>query len=254
MPPDLATGSIGQPMIDWNDIESVFLDLDGTLLDLRFDNHFWVEFIPEHYAQHHQLAPGKARADVLARMKELRGTLDWYCTDFWSRELNLDIIAFINWNEDAIVAAFVSKEDGGFAEAWTARVERWGLAHANGSAYRPATDIVMATDQTLEWLTAEGLTPAHTLTQMNTIGSIFGDFNGDGTLDIIGHSIQNRGEAAGLAGDGQGGFTPTDTQLNLQYGEQVRDLDQDGLDDVYRWLWAGGNNYDLDILRNTSVD
>ncbi|MBR42550.1 MAG: haloacid dehalogenase, partial [Acidiferrobacter sp.] len=26
-------------MIDWNQIESVFLDLDGTLLDLRFDNH-----------------------------------------------------------------------------------------------------------------------------------------------------------------------------------------------------------------------
>ena len=90
---DLAADSIGQPMIDWNEIESVFLDLDGTLLDLRFDNHFWVEFIPEHYAQHNQLAPEKARADVLARMKELRGTLDWYCTDFWSRELNLDIIA-----------------------------------------------------------------------------------------------------------------------------------------------------------------
>ncbi|MCH1523277.1 MAG: GMP/IMP nucleotidase [Arenicellales bacterium] len=80
-------------MIDWNHIESVFLDLDGTLLDLRFDNHFWVEFIPEHYAQHHQLAPEKARAEVLARMKQLRGTLDWYCTDFWSRELKLDIIA-----------------------------------------------------------------------------------------------------------------------------------------------------------------
>ena len=80
-------------MVDWNHIKSVFLDLDGTLLDLRFDNHFWVEFIPEHYAQHHQLAPGKARAEVFARMKQLRGTLDWYCTDFWSRELKLDIIA-----------------------------------------------------------------------------------------------------------------------------------------------------------------
>ena len=80
-------------MINWNHIESVFLDLDGTLLDLRFDNHFWVEFIPEHYAQHHQLASEKARAEVLAQMKQLRGTLDWYCTDFWSRELNLDIIA-----------------------------------------------------------------------------------------------------------------------------------------------------------------
>ena len=80
-------------MVDWNHIESVLLDLDGTLLDLRFDNHFWVEFIPEHYAQHHQLALEKARAEVFARMKQLRGTLDWYCTDFWSRELKLDIIA-----------------------------------------------------------------------------------------------------------------------------------------------------------------
>ena len=80
-------------MIDWNQIESVFLDLDGTLLDLRFDNHFWVEFIPDHYAQHHGLVPKTARERVLARMKELRGTLDWYCTDFWSRELDLDIIA-----------------------------------------------------------------------------------------------------------------------------------------------------------------
>jgi len=80
-------------MIDWNQIESVFLDLDGTLLDLRFDNHFWVEFIPDHYAQHHGLVPQTAREGILARMKELHGTLDWYCTDFWSRELQLDIIA-----------------------------------------------------------------------------------------------------------------------------------------------------------------
>ncbi|HCK75668.1 MAG TPA: haloacid dehalogenase, partial [Gammaproteobacteria bacterium] len=69
-------------MVDWNHIESIFLDLDGTLLDLRFDNYFWVEFIPEHYAQHNQLVPEKARAEILARMRALRGTLDWYCTDF----------------------------------------------------------------------------------------------------------------------------------------------------------------------------
>mgnify|MGYP002053922159 CR=1 FL=1 len=43
-------------MVDWNHIESVFLDLDGTLLDLHFDNHFWVEFVPEHFAQDHRLA------------------------------------------------------------------------------------------------------------------------------------------------------------------------------------------------------
>ena len=89
-------------MIDWNQIESVFLDLDGTLLDLRFDNHFWVEFIPDHYAQHHGLVPNTAREGVLARMKELRGTLDWYCTDFWSRELDLDIIALKDTKRELI--------------------------------------------------------------------------------------------------------------------------------------------------------
>ena len=35
-------------------------------------------------------------------MKELRGTLDWYCTDFWSRELDLDIIALKDTKRELI--------------------------------------------------------------------------------------------------------------------------------------------------------
>ena len=34
-------------MIDWREIDTVLLDMDGTLLDLHFDSHFWLEHLPK---------------------------------------------------------------------------------------------------------------------------------------------------------------------------------------------------------------
>jgi HAD superfamily hydrolase (TIGR01509 family) len=75
----------------WEAIDTVLLDMDGTLLDLRFDNYFWMEFLPERYAQRHGLTPEQARAVLRSMLLAKQGTLDWYCTDFWTRELSLDI-------------------------------------------------------------------------------------------------------------------------------------------------------------------
>lgn len=80
-------------MIDWRTIDTVLLDMDGTLLDLHFDNHFWQHHLPRRYAEHHGLDPVQAMADLYQRFDDWRGTLEWYCTDFWSRELQLDIVA-----------------------------------------------------------------------------------------------------------------------------------------------------------------
>ena len=38
-------------MVPWHEIDTVFLDMDGTLLDLHFDNHFWREHVPLRYAE-----------------------------------------------------------------------------------------------------------------------------------------------------------------------------------------------------------
>ena len=78
-------------MLDWADIRSVFLDMDGTLLDLYYDNHFWREHVPRRYAERHGMDPDTAKERLFPRMRELEGTMDWYCVEFWSRELGLDI-------------------------------------------------------------------------------------------------------------------------------------------------------------------
>lgn len=77
--------------IKWENIETVLLDMDGTLLDLHFDNHFWLTHVPLCYAEKHGLSHDEAHQHLMCRYSEARGRLDWYCVDFWTRELSLDI-------------------------------------------------------------------------------------------------------------------------------------------------------------------
>ena len=77
--------------LPWHQIDTVLLDMDGTLLDLHFDNHFWLKHLPQRYAEHHGLSLALAEAELLPLFRQHAGTLNWYCTDFWSRELNLSI-------------------------------------------------------------------------------------------------------------------------------------------------------------------
>ncbi len=78
-------------MLDWKDIDTVLLDMDGTVLDLHFDNYFWEEFVPARYGELHGLAADEAARLLRARYENVKGTLDWYCLDFWSNSLALDI-------------------------------------------------------------------------------------------------------------------------------------------------------------------
>lgn len=87
---------------DWDQYDTVLLDMDGTLLDLRFDNFFWQELIPARYAALHNLPHEEAVAVLEPRFAAARGTLEWYCLDHWSRELGLDVAALKREAEDHI--------------------------------------------------------------------------------------------------------------------------------------------------------
>ena len=78
-------------MLAWRDIQTVFLDMDGTLLDLHFDNYFWLKHVPIRYAEHRSLTLEAAHHELMQRYNSVAGTMQWYCVDYWSRELNLDI-------------------------------------------------------------------------------------------------------------------------------------------------------------------
>lgn len=74
-------------------IDTLMLDMDGTLLDLAFDNYMWKELIPAEYARHHGLPPAVARGQLYAHYDRLLGHLDWYCLDHWSEALRIDVLA-----------------------------------------------------------------------------------------------------------------------------------------------------------------
>ena len=78
-------------MIDWKKIDTVLLDMDGTLLDLNFDNHFWKEFVPLKFAQRNNISINLAKQQLEPQFKSMEGTLEWYCLDYWSDALELDI-------------------------------------------------------------------------------------------------------------------------------------------------------------------
>ena len=79
-------------MFNWEKINVVLLDMDGTLLDLHFDNFFWLNHIPEKYAKAHNISLAKAQEYLHIETNKVSGEIEWYCLDYWTEKLNLPIV------------------------------------------------------------------------------------------------------------------------------------------------------------------
>jgi 5'-nucleotidase len=88
--------------VRWDDIDTVLVDMDGTLLDLAFDNYFWLELVPARYAAQEGLDIDAARSEIAGRYAQVIGSLSWYCLDHWSAELGLDIPA-LKWSHRHLI-------------------------------------------------------------------------------------------------------------------------------------------------------
>ncbi|MFX0092582.1 MAG: HAD family hydrolase, partial [Candidatus Hodarchaeota archaeon] len=75
----------------WSEIEYVLIDMDGTLLDLYFDDYFWEEFVPKKYAEKYNLSIIEAKKNLFAKYKAEEGTLNWTDVDYWSKTFDLDL-------------------------------------------------------------------------------------------------------------------------------------------------------------------
>lgn len=78
-------------VVDWSRVDTALIDMDGTLLDLRYDNAFWFDDLPERLARRHAIGVDDARALVQSHARRLLGSLAFYCLDHWSELLGLDV-------------------------------------------------------------------------------------------------------------------------------------------------------------------
>lgn len=73
-------------------IETLMLDMDGTLLDLAYDNYMWLEHIPRRYAIENDMPHDDAKQLLADKFALAQGDLRWYCLDHWSEHLGIDVV------------------------------------------------------------------------------------------------------------------------------------------------------------------
>ena len=89
-------------MINWSEIKTVLLDMDGTLLDLNFDNYFWIDYLPMRYAEINGLDFAQVKVEFAKKAASIHGSLEWYSTQYWSDELGLDVMELKHEIKDRI--------------------------------------------------------------------------------------------------------------------------------------------------------
>ena len=77
----------------WKAIETFFLDMDGTLLDLAFDNFFWHEHLPKIYAKSKGISFVTAKSEFEQMYKRKENTIQWYSLKHWSDVLQIDLLS-----------------------------------------------------------------------------------------------------------------------------------------------------------------
>ena len=77
--------------INWNKINNILLDMDGTILDLSFDDYIWNRKVPENLAKVKNLKLHEAQLMLNQKMIAVRSTLDWYSFKYWKKNLGIDI-------------------------------------------------------------------------------------------------------------------------------------------------------------------
>lgn len=77
--------------LDWNHIETVLLDMDGTILDRHFDDHFWLEHLPGRWAVQHKVPLKQAKEHLYSLFRSKEQTLNWTDLDYWSERLGMDV-------------------------------------------------------------------------------------------------------------------------------------------------------------------
>ena len=57
----------------WESHDTLLLDMDGTILDLAFDDYFWRELVPRCFSRQHGVSAKEAEAQAVSVRSRARG-------------------------------------------------------------------------------------------------------------------------------------------------------------------------------------
>src|SRR4026207_1603297 len=80
-------------VLNWDGIDDVLLDMDGTLLDRHFDNFFFEEELPRRYAALPSLTFEDSRDTLMAMYRSVEGELAWTDLHYWTQRVGIDVVA-----------------------------------------------------------------------------------------------------------------------------------------------------------------
>ncbi len=72
--------------------DTLMLDMDGTILDLAYDNYVWKDLAPRRYAAVNNISVDEARETLFDKYRSVQGDLEWYCLDHWNDRLGIDVV------------------------------------------------------------------------------------------------------------------------------------------------------------------
>lgn len=70
----------------------VLFDMDGTLLDLAFDDFIWNECLPERHSQTHQIPLTQSHEILSQFYRSHKHTLAWYSSNYWTQTTGVDVL------------------------------------------------------------------------------------------------------------------------------------------------------------------
>ena len=89
-------------MIHWPNIDTVLLDMDGTLLDLHYDTHMWMNVLPDRIARRDNISTQEAKNRLFSQFENRARSIEYYCMDFWTQHTQIDIMALHHEFSDRI--------------------------------------------------------------------------------------------------------------------------------------------------------
>ena len=78
-------------LIEWNAIDTVLLDMDGTLLDDHYEDFFWDVEVPKRYAAKYIITTKEANKRLQKLYYKHEKSMAWSDIDFWEKELDMKL-------------------------------------------------------------------------------------------------------------------------------------------------------------------